>query len=98
MWSAVCSSALQFAEGTKPHLCIVERNSSMPVHRWCRLTQEGLGKVISGGEGLTEGINVCRQEVFLCHSVFHLWSAQKAAVVLDLSVVSAQAVQNGTLI
>jgi len=50
MWSVVCSYAphLQFAERTKPHLCIVERNSPTPVHRrglvWPR-------KVIPGGEG-----------------------------------------------
>jgi len=32
MWSAVCCATphLKFAEGTKPHLCIVERNSPTP--------------------------------------------------------------------
>jgi len=42
---AVCSSTphLQFAEGTKPHLCIVERNCPTPVRRRFSLTQEGLG-------------------------------------------------------
>jgi len=42
MISAVCSSAphLQFAEGTKPHLCIVERKSPMPVRRRFSLTQD----------------------------------------------------------
>jgi len=48
LWSAVCSSAphLQFAEGTKLQLCIVERNNSTPVRRQFSLTQEGLGRVI----------------------------------------------------
>jgi len=43
---------LQFAKGTKPHLCIVEQNSPTPVHRRFSLAQEGLGRVIPGGEGL----------------------------------------------
>jgi len=87
MWSAVCSSAphLQFAEGTKPHLCIVERNSPTQVRRRFSLTQEDLGRVIPGGERPGDGINMWRREVFFCHSIFHLRSAQKAAVVLDLS-------------
>jgi len=40
MRSAVFSyvSQLQFAEGTKLHLCIVERNSATPVHRRFSLT------------------------------------------------------------
>jgi len=47
MWSAVCSSALQlqFVESTKPYLCIVERNSPMPVRRWFSLTHEDLRMV-----------------------------------------------------
>jgi len=78
MWSAVCSSALhlQFAEGTKPHLCIVEHNSPTPVCRRFSLTQEGLGRVIPSSEGPGDGINVWKREVFFCHSVFHLWSAR----------------------
>jgi len=85
IWSTVCSSAphLQFAECTKLHLCIVERNNPTPVRRRFSLTQEGL--CIPGGEGPGDGINVWRREVFFCHSIFHLWSDQKAAVVLDLS-------------
>jgi len=55
---------LQFAEGTKPHLCIVERNSSTPVRRQFSLTQESLCRVISGGEEPGDGINVWRREVF----------------------------------
>jgi len=84
---AVWSSALhlQFVEGTKPHLCIVERNSPMLVRRWFSLTQEGLGRIIPGGEGPAEGINVMRWDVFFCHSVFHSSFAQRATVVLDLS-------------
>jgi len=52
MWSAVCSSAsqLQFAEVTKPHLCIVERKSPTPVRRRFSLKHEGLGRVIPGDE------------------------------------------------
>jgi len=50
----VCSrpfaSLLQFAENTKPHLCIVERNSPTPLRRRFSLTQEGLGRVIPGDE------------------------------------------------
>jgi len=49
---------LQFAEGTKPHLCIIEQNSPTPVGRRFSLTQEGLGRVISGGEGPGDRINV----------------------------------------
>jgi len=87
MWSAVCSYApkLQFTKGTKPHLCIVERNSPTPVRRRFSLIQEGLVRVISRGEGQGNGISVWRREVFFCHSVFQLCSVQKAAVVLDLS-------------
>jgi len=53
MWSAVCSSApqLQFTEGTKPHFCIVKRNSPTPVCRRFSLTPEGLGRVIPGERG-----------------------------------------------
>jgi len=53
MRSAVCFSApqLQFAEDTKPHLGIVQRNSPTPVRRRFSLTQKGLGRVILGGEG-----------------------------------------------
>jgi len=103
MWSAVCSSVphLQFAEGTKPHLCIVERNSPTAVRRRFSLTQEGLSRVIPGGEGPGDGINVWRREIFFCDSVFHLLSAQKVAVVLDLSrsvIVPAQPVQKGASI
>jgi len=74
VWSVVCSSApqLQFAEGTKPHFCIVERNSPTPVRGRFNLTQEGLGRVISGGEEPGEGITVWRREVLFCYSVFHL--------------------------
>jgi len=62
MWLAVCSSAthLQFAEITKPHLCIVERNSPTLVRRRFSVTQEGLGRVISGGKKPRDGINVWR--------------------------------------
>jgi len=47
----LCSEAalLQFAEGTKAHLCIVERNSPTPVRRRFSVTQEDLGRVIPGG-------------------------------------------------
>jgi len=60
MLSAVCSSAphLQLAESTKPHLCIVEWNSPTPVRRRFSLTQEGLDRVIHGGGGPGDGINV----------------------------------------
>jgi len=62
MWSAVCSFVpqLQFAEGTNPYLCIVERNSPTLVRRRFSVIQEGLGRVIPGGEGPAEGINVWR--------------------------------------
>jgi len=76
---------LQFAKCTKPHLCIAKQNSPTPVHRWFNLAQKGLGRVIPGDERPGDKINVWRQEVFFCHSVFHLWSAQKAAMVLDLT-------------
>jgi len=45
---------------TKPHLCIVERNSPTLVRRRFNLTQEGLCRVIPGGEGPGDGINVWR--------------------------------------
>jgi len=64
---------------------IVERNSPTPVLRQFSLTHEGLGRVIPFGEGPGDGVNVWRREVFFYHSIFHLWSVQKAAVVLDLS-------------
>jgi len=73
MWSAVYSAApqLQFAKGIKSHLCIVERNSTtLIIRRRFSLTQEGLSRIISGGEGPGDGINVWRREVFFCHSVF----------------------------
>jgi len=60
---------LQFAEGTKPYLYIVEQNSPTPVHRRFSLTQEGLGRVILGGEGPGDGINMWRLKVFFCHYV-----------------------------
>jgi len=63
---------LQFDKGTKPHLCIVERNSPTPVCRRFNLTQEGLGRVIPGGVGPGDGINVWRREGFFCHSIFHI--------------------------
>jgi len=44
----------------------------MPVRRRFSLTQEGLGRVIPGGEGPGDGINVWRREAFFCHSVFYL--------------------------
>jgi len=47
----------QFADGTKPHLCIAERNSPTPVRRRFSLTQEGIGRVIPGDEGPVDGIN-----------------------------------------
>jgi len=85
----ICSSSqhLQFAEGTKSHLCIVERNCPTPVRRRFSLTQKGLCRIISDGEGPGDGINVW---VLFCHSVFHLRSAQKDAVVLDFSRLSAK--------
>jgi len=49
------------------------------------LTQECLVTVIPGGEGPGNGINVWMREVFFCHSIFYICSAQKAAVILDLS-------------
>jgi len=60
----LCSD-LQFAESTKPHLGIVERNSPTPVRRRFSLTQEGLGKVIVGGEGLAKGKRVEARGIFL---------------------------------
>jgi len=65
IFSAVILRHLQFAEGTKPHLCIVERNSPTPVRRRISLTQESLGRVIPGGEGPGDGINVWRREDFM---------------------------------
>jgi len=52
------------AHGTKLHLCIVEQNSPTPVRRRFSLTQEGLDRVIPGGEGAGDKINVWRREVF----------------------------------
>jgi len=63
---------LQFAKVAKPHLCIVERNSPTPLCRQFSLTQESLGRVIPSGERPAEGINVWRQKVFFCRSVFYL--------------------------
>jgi len=64
---------LQFAEGTKPHLYIVERNSPSLVRMLFSLTREGLGRIIPGAEGPGDGINVWRRrKVFFCYSVFHL--------------------------
>jgi len=55
---------MQFTQGTKPHLCIIEWNSPTPVRKQFSLMQEGLGRVIPGGEGPGYGINVWRPEVF----------------------------------
>jgi len=63
---------LQFAEGTKPCLCTIDRNSLTPVRRRFSLTQEGLGRVISGGEEPINGINVWKRGVFFYYFVFHL--------------------------
>jgi len=63
-----CSSSapqLQFAKGTKPHLCFVERNSPMPVRKRFSLTQEGLGRVILCGEGPAEGTSVEARCIYL---------------------------------
>jgi len=46
-----------------PHLCIVERNNPTPVRRRISLTQQDLGRIIPGGEGPGDGINVWRREV-----------------------------------
>jgi len=54
------------------HLCIVERNSPIPVCKQFSVTQKGLGRIILGGEGPGEGINVWRLKIFICDSVFHL--------------------------
>jgi len=67
----LCSTAA-VCQGYQHHLCIVEQNSPTPVGRWFSLTQEGLGRVIPGGEGPVEGIKVWKQEVFFCLSVFRL--------------------------
>jgi len=57
--------------------------SPMPVHRRFSLTQESHSQWCGAWRW-----NKCvkaRSTVFFCYSVFYLWSAQKAAVVLDLS-------------
>jgi len=60
-----------FAVGTKPYLCIIERNSPTPVRRRFSLTQKGLDMVIpGGGEEPGDGINVWRREVF--SDIFHI--------------------------
>jgi len=55
---------LQYADGTKPHLCIDERNSPTPVRRRFSLSQEGLDRIIPGGERPGDGINFCLKLVF----------------------------------
>jgi len=60
--------------------------SGTPVRKRFSPTQEGLGRVIPGGEGPGDGTNeyIEARSIFLPF-VFHLWSAQRAAVALDLS-------------
>ena len=48
------------------------------------LTQDGLGRYIPSGLGLTSGMKLRRSEVLLCHCVFHLVSTQQATQVSDL--------------
>jgi len=87
MCMAVCSSSLQlqFAEGTKPHLCIVERISPTPVRRRFSLIQEDLCRVIPGGEGPGDKINLWRREIIFCHFVF-LFRPESAVVALVINM------------
>ena len=66
--SGVCSFApfSQAAEKAVLHLCFFERNG---------LTHAGLGKLISGGVGLSSLINACSQKAFSHHFMLHLYSA-----------------------
>ena len=88
LWPTVCSSAphSQAAVGAIPHLCPVERNKPTPVRRQLSLTQNinSLGRYIPSALELTSGIKVRTREVLPCHFVFHLVSAQHAALVSNL--------------
>jgi len=80
----LCSaSAVRHAKDTKPHLCIIERNSSTPVRRQFSLTQEGLCRVIPGGEEPGDG--VCGSEKYFSTIPYSTYPFQKVAVVLNLT-------------
>jgi len=69
----LCSASAVRRGHHKPHLCIVERNSSTPVRMRFSLTQEGLGRVIpSGGAGQWWNKCVEAKSIFLPFLVFKL--------------------------
>ena len=60
------------------------RNKPTQGRRLLSLTQDSLDRYIPNGLGLTSGMKVRRRELLLCHSVFHLVSAQHATLLFDL--------------
>jgi len=94
-------SAYALRRGRQAPFVHVERNSSTPVRRRFSLTQEGLSRVIPGGEEPGDGINVWRRETVsaIPYSTYDLSrKLQLYWTYLGLSGVSAQPVQMGSSI
>ena len=74
-----CSAVYSFAPHSQvaveaiPHSCVSDRNRPTPVRRRLNLTHAGLGKLISGGVGLTSFINVWSPKVFSRHSMLYIY-------------------------
>ena len=66
-----------------PHLCVSERNRPILVWRRLSLTYVVLSKQIPGGVGQTFLINVWSQELFPCHSMLYLYSANRVKLMPD---------------
>ena len=66
-----------------PFLCVSERNRPTPVRRRLSLTHAGLGKLNSGGVGITSVINIWSLEAFSCDYMLHLYSAHRVTLVHD---------------
>ena len=68
------------AEGASPHLCMSERKRPTPERRRLSLTHANLARDIPGGWGSASGMKSRSLEVLFCHSVFHMWFVQCAAL------------------
>ena len=62
----------------------VEQNKLTPVQRHLSMTQDHPHRYIPIGLGLTLKMKVRRQDILLCHSLFHLVSTQHATLMSDL--------------
>ena len=83
--SADCSFVpqLQSAVEVIPYLCVSEQNRPTPDPRRLSLTRAGLKKLIFVSIGRTFLINAWRLEAFSRHSMLHLYSVHRAALVPD---------------